>query len=356
MIKTRGNRLLRFLDRYGGITLISLLALVSRKKKLPSSIRTIGILKLAGIGDLIVLSGVIQDIHKHYPEAQIVLFCGKESGAIAPYIPGLAAIEYISVTRFFAAVNLFRKYSLDLLLDFEQWSHIDVLLTKFSGARFTAGFQTQGQARHFLFDKSIPHLYEMHEIDNFRALAKSAHIISTSAPQLHFPSIETDIKKPYILFHPWTVSLVKGLKEWPVEYWTKLGHYFKEQGYEVYITGGKNDRADSEALATSFNGVSLAGKTSFPVLVDYIKKARCLISVDTGVMHLAASLDTPLIALFGPTSPHRWGPLSSQASTISGGTPYMYLGFEKPSQPEDCMRKILPEEVISTFKSKIVDS
>lgn len=351
MIKTRGNLYLRFFDRYVGIALVWILSWFKKKRTLPSSIQTIGILKLAGIGDLIVLSGVIHDIKKTYPEADIILFCGNENRAIAPFIPGIKTIEPIQVLKFSNAIKTLRSHHLDVLFDFEQWSRIDALLTFFSNARYVVGFKTVGQAKHYLFDSPVLHIYECHEIENFRRMIRSVGIPSETHPIVIFPETPISPLKPYVLFHPWSISRVKGLKEWPKASWMALGMYLKEKGCQIYITGGQNDMLASENMAEEIGGISLAGKTSFAELAQYIEEAVCTISVDTGVMHLAAALTKPLVALFGPTSPKRWGPLSSRAITVSGGHPYMYLGFEIPPQQPDCMSLITLEQVIAAFET-----
>lgn len=344
MAQTRGNPYLRFLDRYLGIPAIRLLC--RRKRTLPS-IKTIGVLKLGGIGDLIVLSGIIKDLRAHYPDATITLFCGTENRAIASFIPGVTVV----VLPLIEGVQILRRHQLDLLLDFEQWARIDVLMSYFSQAKYTVGFQTKGQHRHYLFDRAVPHTHTCHEIDNFRKIAAAVGVQSASSPHLHFPPCDEKLPERYVLFHPWSVSLVKGLKEWPRTHWIALGRQFQELGYAVFITGGKQDMAESSHLAEVMGATSLAGQTSFSLLAHYIQKAACTISVDTGVMHLAAALQVPLIALFGPTSPKRWGPLSQRATALSGGEPYMYLGFECPKNPPLCMEKILPEQVLDAFRS-----
>lgn len=346
MSKTRGNFYLRFLDRYVGIFLARIL--YRRKRSFPSRIEKIGILKLAGIGDLILLSGVIADLRKHHPEASLTLFCGKENRAIASLIPGVTVVVLPLVT----GVRLLRRCKLDLLLDFEQWARLDVLMSYFSKAKFTVGFKTEGQYRHYPFDLAIPHAYGCHEMENFRNIAVAIGVPGQNLPTLCFSEHPISLPDRYVMFHPWSISFVKEWKQWPRESWIVLGRYFKEQGYEIFITGGHQDASASEELARVVGGTSLAGKTPLPLLAHYLKKTACLITIDTGVMHLAAALKTPLIALFGPTSAHRWGPLSEKAYVLSGGKPFMYLGFEKPKRGfSRQMEQIAPEKVIAAFKA-----
>lgn len=353
MIKTRGNILLRFVDRYIGIVLVALLAATKLKRPKPPLIRTIGLLKLAGIGDLVILSGTICDLRKAYPDARIILFCAKESSAIAAFLPALSAVEVLSVSDIVNSIKTLRRHHLDVLIDAEQWSRIDALFSFFSAARYTIGFCTKGQCKHALFDAAIPHLNSCHENDNFHRLLEPLGIENSSSPTLAIDRIWIDVKRPYVIFHPWTVSCAKELKEWPLAYWTQLGRYFTAQGYMVYISGGPHDLLASEALAASCDGCSLAGKTTLQELASLLHGAAFFVTVDTGIMHMASALDLPLLALFGPTSPQRWGPLSKTAHVLTGGKPYMYLGFEKPRSPPPTMSLITPQQVIDIFESHL---
>ncbi len=352
MVKTRGNPYLNFLDRYLGIFLVAFLSLFKKKQPFPRSLQTIGLLKLSGIGDLIVLSGVIKDIKIRYPHAHIILFCGAENQAIAPFITGVSQIKVLPLLNPLQAIKILRQKPLDLLLDCEQWSRIDVLLTFFSKSLYTIGFKTERQHRHFLFDACAHHSPLCHEIDNFRKIALCADVPCGNGPSLSIhssPVVPT--QKPFVIFHPWSISRMKAVKEWPEERWVELGGRLLQAGFEIFITGGKNDQVSSARLSTHIGAaVSLAGKTSFPELADYLRKAACVISVDTGIMHFAAALHVPLIALFGPTSSKRWGPLSAQAITLSSSHPYMYLGFEVPKQPPRCMEEISVDQVFSAFQ------
>jgi ADP-heptose:LPS heptosyltransferase len=84
-------------------------------------------------------------------------------------------------------------------------------------------------------------------------------------------------------------------------------------------------------------GLSLAATAAL------LAKARLVVSVNTGVMHLAAAVGVPLIALHGPTSARRWGPVGPRAIALESpcdGCGYLDLGFEYSRQPRHCMNAI----------------
>lgn len=349
----RGNRLLHLIDRYIGIILVRFLSLFKTKRSFPT-IDSIGLIKLGGIGDLIVLSGVIKDLKITYPSASITLFCGKDNKVIAPLLPGLSHIEVINPFKSWEAIRKLKKSSLSLLIDYGQWSRLDPLLVFFSGAAYSIGFKTAHQYRHYLYDAYEEHSDQCHEIDNFRALTAKAHVSVGQAPSLQTENKRAASDKPYVIFHPWPSGLKSELKEWPEERWIALGQFLLKNDFAVFITGGHSDVIDSERLARQIGAISLAGKTTFETLAAYIAGAHCVISVNTGIMHFAACFTTPLIALNGPTSPTRWGPLSPKAIALTSeieGCHYLNLGFEYPRKPPRCMEGISLERVIEALQS-----
>ena len=87
MIKLRGNSMLHHLDRYGGIPAIVVLGHMRRKRAAPSTIQTIGLLKLGAIGDTVLMSAVIADLRHAFPNASITFFSGESNFEIADPSP-----------------------------------------------------------------------------------------------------------------------------------------------------------------------------------------------------------------------------------------------------------------------------
>jgi heptosyltransferase-1 len=100
-------------------------------------------------------------------------------------------------------------------------------------------------------------------------------------------------------------------KLWPAAAWAQLGDWLRrEHGLQVAITGSAADQKLSAAIGQQMQEpvIDLAGRTSLPELATVLRRARLAVTTDTGAMHLAAALGTPVAALFGPTAPWRTGP------------------------------------------------
>jgi ADP-heptose:LPS heptosyltransferase len=99
-------------------------------------------------------------------------------------------------------------------------------------------------------------------------------------------------------------------KRWPVAHWRALIDSLPQERFVV--CGTPNDVAIADAVTAGYPPArveNLAGRTDLPAFADWLRRCRLLVSNDTGGMHLANALGTPLIALFGPTNPVRTGPV-----------------------------------------------
>lgn len=100
-------------------------------------------------------------------------------------------------------------------------------------------------------------------------------------------------------------------KEWTPDAFAAVGDRLADAvGAAVVITGGGTDIGTGEAVRARMRrpAANLAGRTPLKVLAAILHRAAVMVTVDSGPMHLAAALGTPLVALFGPTAPSRTGP------------------------------------------------
>ncbi|MGH7570017.1 MAG: glycosyltransferase family 9 protein, partial [Gemmatimonadales bacterium] len=90
-------------------------------------------------------------------------------------------------------------------------------------------------------------------------------------------------------------------KRWPVAHWIGLADRLRAAGYRLVVVGGPADRGVAQQLADDDRAASAAGEFSLQETGAVIARARVLVSGDTGVMHMATGVGTPVVALFGPT-------------------------------------------------------
>ena len=115
--------------------------------------------------------------------------------------------------------------------------------------------------------------------------------------------------RPFIILHPGANWFHK---RWAPERFAALGDRLStEQGAHVAITGGPDDVALAQSIVQRMRAPAtvLAGRTTLRAPAACLAQAQLVVSNDTGVLHIAAALRTPIVALFGPTSPALTGPL-----------------------------------------------
>ncbi|WOA53959.1 ADP-heptose--LPS heptosyltransferase RfaF [Dickeya solani] len=111
-------------------------------------------------------------------------------------------------------------------------------------------------------------------------------------------------------------------KRWPHYHYGSLAQTLIEQGYQVILFGSKNDHQAGEDIRQTLSAdarehcLNLAGQTALDQAVVLIAACQAIVSNDSGLMHVAAALNRPLVALYGPSSPDFTPPLSHQAEVI----------------------------------------
>jgi ADP-heptose:LPS heptosyltransferase len=348
----RGRSAIRLLDRYVGIPLVFLAGSCRRKRAIPDCPRKIGLLNTAAVGDTVLMSGPLADLRAAYPHAEIVFLSGPSNYEAASLLEGTDAVIELPVFSPLAAIKTVREQKIDLLLDFGPWCRLNAIIAICSGADFIAGFRTRAQGRHFGYDMVVDHSENAHELENHRGLIRSLGILPKHLPSLRREQFENqsrfDCSGRFVVFHLWPGGSAAKLKEWPVGRWVALSEDVAADRYDVVFTGATNQRGLNDSVIAEVKPslrprMRNAAGASLRETGRLLSRAELVVSVDTGVMHMAAALDAPLVALHGPSSPQRLGPVSEKALVLEpplSGCGFLNLGFESVRHAPACMNAI----------------
>ena len=141
-------------------------------------------------------------------------------------------------------------------------------------------------------------------------------------------------------------------KQWPLPHYGELARSLVELGQQVWVLGSAKDRAAGDEIARlGGEGVfNLCGSTQLADAVDLLDAAAAAVTNDSGLMHVAAALDKPLVAIYGSSTPHHTPPLSDKAQSL-------YLGldcspcFQRvcPLGHTRCLNEIQPQQVLQAL-------
>jgi ADP-heptose:LPS heptosyltransferase len=349
---TRGRKSLKIIDRYLGIPIIAALSLLKQKRKFPQDIRHIGLLKTGAIGDTVLILGILEDIRNTYPDVKITAFLGSSNSCMAEFMQS-TNIVILPVTNPIKSIQLIRQEECDVFIDFGQWPRLDALLSAFSGASFCVGFQTPQQHRSTLYDIPIPHSKAIHSYSNFKNLISAIGVNQNNKPLISLGRERQNEKT--IAIHMFPGGSQSKTRRWPLERWLQLIDFITSKNFTVILTGAKVDAPEAEAIkkqVTQPEHTVVKAGCSLRETCDALYDSDLVISVDTGILHVAAALGCKIVSLHGPAPVSLWGPISDTAICLIPSEDCIqcsYLGFEKCSKSRQCIDDISVNQVIAAI-------
>ena len=198
-------------------------------------------------------------------------------------------------------------------------------------------------------------------VQQFLALAEDGAV--TQAPPIPPPRLRADPQRVAALRQQLgldpqkpAVALMPGAeygpaKRWPPQYFAELSGRLTAAGYQVWVLGSAKEKELAASIAQGRADIhDLSGRTQLADVVDLLAAARAAVSNDSGLMHVAAAVDTRLVAIYGSSSPKMTPPLSAQAQVL-------YLGLDCspcfartcPLGHLNCLRQITPDQVLAAL-------
>lgn len=322
------------------------------------------------LGDVLFQLPAIEAIRDRYPEARIVCLCPERCREILKSHPAVSEVRVFDEKK--EHRFLFARLAFALGLRRESWdigflfhrSRTRAFLLWFAGVRERIGFSS---GRKWFLTKPVPEPKKpMHHMDYFLELLTRAGFRRVENPVYRFYLSEKDQRfadafvekeglKDFACFH---VGANWEPKRWPPAHFARLADLiFEKWGIPVVLTGGPGDRPLAESIVRQARRapiISVTGQTTLGELGAVFKRALFVMSGDSGPLHIAAGVGTPVIALFGPTSPELTGPRGPGDRIILS---YVPEGFRVPwygkELPENgWLSQIQPEDVVKAIEDQ----
>ncbi|WP_461834276.1 glycosyltransferase family 9 protein [Desulfothermus sp.] len=306
------------------------------------------IIRPGGIGDAVLLIPCLNLLKQTFPEAEFHILAENRNAEIFYLLP------YTKVFFYHKINDLYRifKGHYDVVIDSEQWHYLSAFVAALIKAKVKIGFATNERKDAFTYQ--IPYKQDEYEVFSFLNLIR---------PLTDIPKTEV-IKSPFINLkgqfflnlnpnYPW-VAVFPGasIKErrWDKEKFRAVIRWLDKKGIKVIVIGGKQEESIGKYLVSSCLGhVNLAGKLSLKETAQVLLKVQLLLTADSGIMHLAVAVGTPVVALFGPGIEQKWAPRDGKSIVINKHlpcSPCTQFGYTPPCPYNTrCMKEITVDEV-----------
>jgi len=336
------------------------------------------IVKLSAIGDVIHTLPVLNAVRKQYPDAHITWLVEEAASSLIEghtalnrvlvskrksWIKGIAGHSYLdNIREACSFVKELRDTKYDIILDFQALLKSGVLIGLARGKRkigFDKGMQHQEHSYIFLNERVPPVDMEVHALTRGMMLLKAIGISSNDIEYNIYISDQdrkkaTDLLRQHEKKEYKTIVAINPVAKWETKLWdnakfAKLADSLINQyNAKVLFTGSAEDRElildiISRMKCKAYN---LAGMTSLKTLAAVYKKTDFVVSTDTGPMHLATAVGTPVVALFGPTAPWRTGPFGADHQIVRADLECSPC-FKRQCKTIDCMKQISVEQVLN---------
>ncbi len=292
--------------------------------------RKILLLRCCCLGDTLMTTPALRAISEHWPSAEIHYFIGEWSRPAIENNPRVARVlpagdvgsGRYSIGDYLGTITRIRAQSYDAAFVFERSLWLNLLPT-LAGIPRRFGIDSQG--RGFSLSAGVEPLQDEHERDLFIRVVGSAglngeHIlpeffpteggITRSHDLLRERGLESD---RLVVLHPGGganpgTELTR--KRWPAERYAGLAGRLFEAGLQIALVGTPAERELNERIRTIAGGanIELLGDLSFDEVGALLSRSALFIGNDSGTAHLAAAVGCKTLVLFGPTSPHTYGP------------------------------------------------
>lgn len=351
----RPNRLYSvalWIDRYMGSVLCALLlgwkkaVRVRRAVLPPGDVEKVLLLKMWGMGSIVLTSPLLEAVRESYPRARVDFLSLTENRAIVEMYSGIERTFTIDLRRGVLAflietartIAKIRRERYDLLLDLEFFTRFSAVFSFLANPRCSHGFSAKGKWRGKLHDVEVPFNAYNHVALNFLDLLRGdpmdpvgADSVSgpESLPLLAPPQASWQSCRRRLSEHPaWRegdpIAVVNPNagdmaleRRWPaVQVAQLLRRLCDREGVNVVTIGSPAESAYVESVVEASGAASrianLAGKIDIGELVGLLAHAAVVVTNDSGPLHIAAAAGASTVALFGPETPTLYGPLRSR--------------------------------------------
>ena len=332
--------------------------------------RHILFIKPSSLGDIVHAMPTCAAIRRAYPKARLTWLVKRGWAGLVERIDGVDRVWPVESTLkgWLSQVSLLRAEHFDLVVDL-QGLFRSAAIGWLSGSPQLVGFANGREGSPWFYSRCVPvPPLEMHAVDRYLLVAKAVGAGDSGTPEFRFRIPQTDYDEVDRLLSgsgvtsgtSWVAMNVSArwpTKMWPAASFADVADRLQQEGSgPVVMIGGPDERADVARVNGMMTtpAIDLAGATTVGLLPALLSRASLLITNDSGPMHIAAAVGTPVVALFGPTSAVRTGPYGVGHGVLTGKVPCSPC-FSRTCHntlPLECLRSVSSEQVLAAARAR----
>ena len=329
------------------------------------------------VGDMVMAQTLFQCLKQRHPECEIDVLAPEWSRPILERMPEVRAALSLPLghgvldlaTRRRIGKSLAGQYDQAILLPNSLKS---ALVPFFAGIPLRTGWK--GELRYGLLN-DIRRLDKQRYplmIERFMALAfepgavlpqpypRPQLVIDPTSRAAALARFALELDRPVLALCPG--AEFGEAKRWPAEHYARVAEQKIRDGWQVWLFGSKSDHAVGEDIRAQLipglreEAINLAGETSLAEAIDLLSCSDAVVSNDSGLMHVAAALERPLVAVYGSTSPGFTPPLAERVEVVRLGLDCSPC-FERTCRfgHYNCLRDLSPTRVLEALQRLVGD-
>lgn len=314
------------------------------------------IIRLSSLGDVILTTPVIRALKKKYSNHHIDFLVRSQYSDVLKYNPYLEKIYEFNTEHIDELVSELKQNNYDSILDLQNnfrsrriTFHLKAPVYRFNKLSLKKFLLVNFKINLLQKSKTIVERYA----DSFPDIQLDGYGLELFVPQEIENKILDFKNKPVIGFCPGSKHFTK---RWLPEYFIELGKKLSDSGFVVLIFGGKDDKAICSEISEQIpNSINLQNNDEILLTAAYMKKCKLVVTNDSGLMHAASAMNTPVVVIFG-SSVKEFGfvPFKTKNLILENKSlicrPCSHIGRERcPENHFKCMKDLNPDFVYNNI-------
>jgi lipopolysaccharide heptosyltransferase II len=335
------------------------------------SLRRLLLIKPSSLGDIVHAMPTLTALRTRFPQAEVTWLVKRQWAPLVEVIRGVDRVCAVGqgVRGWLGQVPGLRAARFDLVVDLQGLFRSGAMAW-LTGCDRRIGFANAREGGPLFYTQRIEvPTASMHAVDRYLLTAEALGAVRPAEPCFDFVDRREDRQAledllagagvtPASSWIAMNVSARWETKRWPPQHFAEAADRLSQaHGLPIVFIGGQAERPDAQAVISLMRrkAVDLTGQTPVGLLPGLLRQADVLVTNDSGPMHIAAAVGTPVVALFGPTDPLRTGPYGRGHLVLSHAVDCSPCFQRRCSRAVtlECLTGIRPEQVVHAVERQL---